>query len=367
MLYRELPGDVLHQCALCSAINLIIAVPGAAPSIAATRLSLVRAWQRLLVCPCALPTVRCSPIAGQCTTQHHDKPSDFASGRHDRPLCCHVTPKPLLLPFLLAVLPWQGVELVPGVSAHSYDLLTTPQLHWLVRLSNHGSSDSSDKNLPGSSIVSSGGGTSNDGSEEGSLLSSHAPYAPTTSAAAFTAPAPAAAPTASAPPAAAAFAPESAYFSSLAAAYAAFFRTFSRAPAASGIDPASDASMEAAPAGCLPALAVDAANGVGGVKLQQLLRTMREEQGVGMRAEVRNTGEAGSGSDRGRVDGDGGTLCTGDGAATAVTAAVAAGGATARIAATGGGRLNEGVGADFVQKEQKEPAGFDRQRDASLR
>ena len=259
------------------------------------------------------------------------------------------------------------MELVPGVSAHSYDLLTTPQLHWLVRLSNHGSSDSSDKNLPGSSTVNSGGGTINDGSKENRLLSSHAPYAPTTSAAAITAPAPAAAPTTPAPPIAAAFAPESAYFSSLGAAYAAFLRTFSHAPAASGIDPASDTSMEAAPAGCLPALAVDAANGVGGVKLQQLLRTMREEQGVGMRVEVRNTGEAGSG--RGRADVDSRTLCTADVAATAVTAAVAAGGGgyVARIAAAGGGRLNEGVGADFVQKEQKEPAGFDRQRDASLR
>ncbi|CAI5974411.1 unnamed protein product [Closterium sp. NIES-65] len=104
------------------------------------------------------------------------------------------------------------------------------------------------------------------------------------------------------PPASPLLPSEDLYFSTLASAFKALL-------------PASSPSPSAAPFPC-PPLLVDAANGVGAPKLQRLVEEVRGRAGVALAVAVRNTGGEGE------------------------------------------GELNEGVGADFVQKEQRAPRGF---------
>ncbi|CAI7851054.1 unnamed protein product [Closterium sp. NIES-54] len=153
-------------------------------------------------------------------------------------------------------LPPQGVALVPGVTPTSCELLTTPQLHWLVWAAN--------RQPPASPLLPS----------------------------------------------------EDLYFSTLASAFKALLPASSPSPSPSPSPAASPAPAPfPAPFPC-PPLLVDAANGVGAPKLQRLVEEVRGRAGVALAVAVRNTGGEGE------------------------------------------GELNEGVGADFVQKEQRAPRGF---------
>lgn len=191
--------------------------------------------------------------------------------------------------------------MVPGVQAHSYGTVTTPQLHWLVRETNaaqRGAEQQAHRHQDDSS-----------GDQKGQ---SPAPSPPPLHVTA-----------------------NSAFFSSLAGAFSAFLHTCSSttATAASGA-----ASPLALPAPSLPPLLVDAANGVGGAALLQLLAVLRSEQGINLRVVVRNGGPGAAAPEGGMGRAGGGT-----------------------------GRLNDGVGADFVQKELQPPAGFSAEADASFR
>ncbi|GJP37804.1 hypothetical protein CLOM_g22212 [Closterium sp. NIES-68] len=108
---------------------------------------------------------------------------------------------------------------------------------------------------------------------------------------------------------------ESDYFTTLASAFTALL---SSSPSSSAPAPAP------APFPC-PPLLVDAANGVGAPKLQRLVDEVRGRGGVVLAAAVRNAGREGEGA------------------------------------------LNEGVGADFVQKEQRAPRGFGGEEDMTHR
>ncbi|CAI5463694.1 unnamed protein product [Closterium sp. Yama58-4] len=116
------------------------------------------------------------------------------------------------------------------------------------------------------------------------------------------------------PPASPLLPSEDLYFSTLASAFQALLPASSPPPASSSA-PVPSPAASPAPFPC-PPLLVDAANGVGAPKLQRLVQEVRGRAGVALAVAVRNTGGKGE------------------------------------------GQLNEGVGADFVQKEQRAPRGF---------
>ncbi|CAI5505541.1 unnamed protein product [Closterium sp. Naga37s-1] len=129
------------------------------------------------------------------------------------------------------------------------------------------------------------------------------------------------------PPASPLLPSEDLYFSTLVSAFTALLPASSSSPSPSAApSPSLSPSSSPAPAPFpCPPLLVDAANGVGAPKLQRLVEEVRGRAGVALAVAVRNTGGEGE------------------------------------------GELNEGVGADYVQKEQRAPRGFGGEEDMAHR